>query len=75
MADISPLAGLTNLEFLPLFNCQATDYSPLANLTKLGGLLLDHSTISDVSVLSGLTELWWLGLPTPSSDVRRLHAT
>jgi Leucine-rich repeat (LRR) protein len=57
ITDISPLAGLTNLEKLWLGGNQISDISPLAGLTKLGLLELSYNWISDVSPLAGLTKL------------------
>ena len=62
IADISPLANLTKLEFLNLSANQITDISPLAKLTKLRMLYLSDNKIRDVSPLSNLTKLTRLDL-------------
>ena len=62
LTDISPLVGLTKLEWLDLYNNQITDLSPLAGLTKLEWLDLYNNKITDISPLAGLTKLWSLNL-------------
>ena len=73
VGDINVLEGLTNLEILALFNCQAQDYTPLAKLKKLKELYLEFSTISDLTPLTGLKKLQNLSLVgTPVTDVSHL---
>ena len=55
--DVSPLAGLTELEFLSLHDNRIADVSPLAKLTKLRDLGLAFNAIVDVSPLTKLTKL------------------
>ena len=58
IADISPLAHLTQLSFLRLNDCWTIDdISPLAHLKKLEGLDLDRNLIVDIGPLAGLTAL------------------
>ena len=57
ITDISPLAGLTKLTELHLYDNAITDISPLAGLTKLTTLYLLGNTITDISPLAGLTKL------------------
>ena len=57
MADVSPLAALTNLEELELKDNQVIDVGPLAALTNLYYLGLARNRIVDVSPLSALTNL------------------
>jgi Leucine-rich repeat (LRR) protein len=57
ISDISPLAGLVNLEELYISNNQISDIRPLAGLKKLKVLQLHHNKITDISPLSGLTNL------------------
>ncbi|MEW6496057.1 MAG: leucine-rich repeat domain-containing protein [Cyanobacteriota bacterium] len=57
IADVRPLAGLTNLEQLDLSFNTITDVTPLATLTNLKQLFLDHNPIADVSPLAKLTNL------------------
>ena len=67
ISDISPLAGLTQLQVLdlsgnvnrrndPTYN-KISDISPLAGLTQLHSVNLDGNNISDISPLAGLTQL------------------
>ena len=37
ISDISPLSGLTNLQWLSMYNNPVSDLSPLANLKSLTG--------------------------------------
>ncbi len=60
--DLSPLLGLTNLQYLDLTHNQIQDASPLSGLTNLQHLGLSHNQIQDASPLSGLTNLQHLGL-------------
>ena len=70
VSDISPLADLTNLEFLILEDNSISDISPLAGLTNLEFLILSNNTISDISVVAGLTNLTGLSLEGNSvSDI------
>jgi len=57
IADISPLAGLANLEDLDLAWNEISDISPLAGLGNLEYLDLDENEISDISPLAGLANL------------------
>jgi len=57
IADISALAGLTNLTFLALSENQIVDVSALASLTNLTWLSLWDNQVVDVSPLAGLTRL------------------
>ena len=68
--DLTPLATLTNLDYLSLpANMPPTDLSPLGGLTNLTGLSFDGSNsgnngwITDLSWLSGLSKIDQLYLP------------
>ncbi len=62
--DISPLASLSNLNWLNLSGCwEIEDFSPLSSLTNLEILYLpDSSYIDDIHFLSSLTNLKALSL-------------
>jgi len=62
IADLTPLAGLTNLTRLGLSYNNISDLSPLAGLTNLTELYLNGNNISDLSPLVGLTNLIELSL-------------
>lgn len=74
IADISLLAGLTQLRTLGLSGTPVSDVSALAGLTQLQNLWLTGTQVSDVSVLAGLTQLQvlWLG-NIPVCDVSVLE--
>ena len=55
--DLTPLAGLKNLELLRLSHNEISDVTPLKDLTKLKHLYISHNNISDVSSLKDLTNL------------------
>ena len=55
--DLSPLAGLRNLQALTLRNNKITDISPLAGLTSLTYLDLEGNEVTDVAPLAGLTNM------------------
>jgi Leucine-rich repeat (LRR) protein len=55
-SDVSPQAGLTNLQDLKLNDNQISDIS-LSGLTNLLTLDLNDNQITDVSPLAGLTSL------------------
>ena len=55
--DISPLAGLVNLQQLYLCNTQVKDISPLAGLLNLQELNLGSTQVQDISPLVGLLNL------------------
>jgi len=62
ISDISPLAGLANLQGLDLNDNNISDISPLAGLTNLEWLVFTDNNISDISPLAGLTSLKSLDL-------------
>lgn len=75
VSDLSPLAGLTQLELLYGWsNKQLVDISPLAELTQLRVLNLGVCNIEDISVLANLTQLEELTLYyNEISDIRPLR--
>ena len=62
ISDLSPLSGLTRLEYLDIDSNSITTISSLSGLTSLEYLDLGSNSISDLSALSGLTRLKTLGL-------------
>ena len=74
ISDLSPLAGLIQLNYLKLYNTyNLSDLSPLAGLTQLNYLELTSRFISDLSPLVGLTQLNHLQLSDTSvSDLSPL---
>ena len=57
IADLSPLANLTQLHTLYVWDCDVVDISPLANLTRLAYVDLSYNRIGDISALANLTNL------------------
>ena len=57
ITDLSPLAGLTELQDLNLWINKISDLSPLAGLKRLQDLNLSNNKISDISPLTDLTGL------------------
>jgi hypothetical protein len=57
ITDISPLAGLTHLEYAELFKNEIRDISPLRGLSHLMDLNLCFNKIEDLSVLKELPSL------------------
>ena len=57
ITDVSPLAGLIDLEYLVLTENQISDVTPLGGLTRLSELDLNDNQISDVSPEAGLINL------------------
>ena len=57
ISDLSPLAGLTNLTELILWQNRISDLTPLAGLTNLTMLDLYQNNISVLTPLTGLTNL------------------
>ncbi|MBX3053785.1 MAG: leucine-rich repeat domain-containing protein [Caldilineaceae bacterium] len=73
VGDMTPLAGLTSLQFLLLVDTQVGDVSPLAGLTSLQSLLLINTQVRDVTPLARLTSLQVLFLNgTQVGDVTAL---
>jgi internalin A len=60
--DLRPLAGLTNITKLVLYQTQVSDLSPLAGLVNLKTLEIKDSYITDLSPLAGLSNLERLDL-------------
>ena len=57
LSDLSPLAGLINLEWIFCWGHAISDLSPLAGLTKLKTIDFCGGNISDLTPLTGLTGL------------------
>ena len=55
--DISPLAGLVNLEELRLDSNSISDLTPISGLTKLTDLHIGDNPLTDISPIAGLTNL------------------
>ena len=71
--DLSPLAGLKNLEGFQLHQTKASDLSPLADLKKLQRIDLEGTEVSDLSPLAGMENLEELYLDrTEASDLSPL---
>ena len=62
VSDLSPLAGLTDLETLQFFYAESPNLTPLKELTRLEILSAGRSGISDISPLAGLINLTELEL-------------
>ena len=60
--DLTPLAQLTQLTTLTLWNNNIIDITPLAQLTKLRTLNLRENQITDITPLTQLTQLTTLNL-------------
>lgn len=64
MQSLDPLAGLTQLEYLEIFSCNARDATPLQNLVNLRDLNMTYNTkLADISCLYDLPNLerFWCG--------------
>ena len=57
VSDLSPVAGLINLERLSFSHGNLSDLSPLTGLINLEGIFSWDHSISDLSPLAGLTKL------------------
>jgi len=57
IADLSPLAGLTNLTRLYLYSNNISDLSPFAGLTNLTRLYLGDNNFADLTPLAELSSL------------------
>ena len=62
LSDPTPIASLTNLEYLTLFDCNVRDVSWITSLTNLTDLCLAYNDVTDVSPLAELTHLTSLEL-------------
>lgn len=62
LTDLSPLAGLSQLNEITIYGCQATDLTPLSGLSALQSLELTYGPLTDLTPLSGLSSLVRLGL-------------
>jgi Leucine-rich repeat (LRR) protein len=73
VSDLTPLVGLTKLQYADLSGTYVADLTPLAGLTNLQQLRLDHTRVGDLAPLAGLTNLQKLWLShTRVSDLRPL---
>jgi antitoxin component YwqK of YwqJK toxin-antitoxin module len=57
VTDLTPLAELTELTELDIYETEATDISPLAKLTKLITLKIRRTVLKDITPLASLTNL------------------
>jgi len=57
VSDLSPLSGMTQLQFLDLSDNNITNISALTGLTRLNFLFLSSNKISDISTVAGMTKL------------------
>lgn len=72
--DLSPIAGLTGLKRLNLYDCQIGNIAPLAGLRNLESLNLQSNQVADLSPLAMLTRLKYLNLSSnPVSDLSPLR--
>lgn len=72
--DLSPIAGLTGLRRLNLYDCQIGNIAPLAGLRNLESLNLQSNQVADLSPLAMLTNLKYLNLSAnPVSDLSPLR--
>lgn len=62
LTDLSPLAVLTNLQWLDIFNTQVADLSPLERLKNLQTLDISNTRVADLSPLTGLNNLQMLNI-------------
>jgi internalin A len=71
--DLSPIAGLKNLEALRASLNRVSDLKPLSELSKMDRLDLGHTRVMDITPLANLTELSDLQLDdTAVSDLKAL---
>ena len=78
ISNLSPLKGLTNLEWLIIRDTGTSDVSPLAGLTNLRVLHAHRNNISDITALAKLTNLQKLEIQennisdfSPITDLRK----
>ena len=76
VSDLTPLAGLNNLQYLELSITEVCDVTALAGFTKLRWLHLNHTQVSDLTPLAGLNKLRFLDLdntPVGEEQVEKLR--
>ena len=64
ISDLTPLEGLTNLEFLEIFLSKVQDYTPLVSLTNLKDLNLawTYGDYKIIGQMPWLERCWWGGM-------------
>ncbi len=73
ISDITPLAKLTNLQTLAIYDNSISDISPLSELTQLRTLTILRGYIRDISPLANLTQLTELTIAdNPITDITSL---
>ena len=80
VTDLTPLAELTQLTELGIYETKVTDISPLAKLTKLTTLKIRDTLLNDITPLASLTDLrelelygnWELTDITPLASLNKL---
>ena len=80
VTDLTPLAELTQLTELGIYETKVTDISPLAKLTKLTTLKIRDTILNDITPLASLTDLrelelygnWKLTDITPLAGLNKL---
>lgn len=80
VSDLTPLAGLKDLQGLNLYSTQVSDLTPLAELKELRILWLRNTPVSDLTPLVGLKGLRKLDLSktqvsdlTPLAELKNLE--
>ncbi len=75
ITDVGPLAGLSSMWGLGLFNNDVSDVTPLATLTGLTFLEMSGNQVADLSPLGGLVSMDFMGLcGNAFSDISDLAA-
>lgn len=73
ISEITPLAKLTNLQTLAIYDNSISDISPLAELTQLKSLTLLRGYTHDITPISNLTQLTELRIAgNPITDITPL---
>ncbi len=73
ISEITPLAKLTNLQTLAIYDNSISDISPLAELTQLKSLTLLRGYTHDITPISNLTQLTELRIAgNPITDITTL---
>ena len=73
--DLTPIASLTNLVYLEMFDNHVEDITPLAELKNLRHLNLSFNNIQDLTPLAALTQMEHLWIAWSTSYSRRVPAS
>lgn len=74
LTDLTPIAGLSNLDYLDIHGCAFSDLTPLSRITGLRKLVMNNNRVSSLAPLKACTRLTMLySFGNPIKDIAALR--